>query len=303
MIAAIFGKDERASVKDFRFVILAVVISVLISLSFVKMQGAGNKETRLDQIRRTGVLRCGYVIYEPFIIKDPNTGKLSGLTVDYLNEVAARQGYSVEWTGEVNFDQIVPSLDGGRFDMVCVQATPNTDFERVLSFVGDLGGMPYYTYVKADSALTEQTLPTAQFVLHDGFALSEITRNAYPKAQFNSLTQNASMAEFFDQLKYGKVDAAVNEHIAAEHYMKANPGIIRRVSEKPVIAMRMFFIAAKNDAPMSDFITQKLGFADPANLAIMKRMMVKYHVPDDALLLGEACKPALTEKGWKICAP
>lgn len=243
------------------------------------------------------------MIYEPFIIKDPNTAKLSGLTVDYLNEVAARQGYNVEWTSEVNFDQIVPSLDGGRFDMVCVQATPNTDFERVLSFVGDLGGMPYYTYVKADSTLTEQTLSTAQFVLHDGFALSEITRNAYPRAQFNSLTQNASMAEFFDQLKYGKVDAAVNEHIAAEHYMKANPGIIRRFSDKPVIAMRMFFIAAKNDAPMLDFITQKLGFADPANLAIMKSMMVKYHVPDDALLLGEACKPALTEKGWKICAP
>jgi len=256
-----------------------------------------------DRVTQSKTIRCGYLPYEPFVIKDPNTGKLSGVTVDYLDKVAARQGYKIEWAGETTFDQVVPSLDGGRFDMFCVPATPTTDYERVVEFVGNLGGLPYYTYVSTKTDVKAEDLPTATFVIHDAFALTGITKEVYPNANFISLPQTASTAEFFDQLRYGKAQAGVNEPISAENYMKANPGVMRRVSDTPVIAMRMFLLAQKADTAMHAFIGNTFGIENPDNLAAMKEMLVKYNVPDRAVLLGDDCKAALSDKGWKICAP
>ncbi|MGE4350852.1 MAG: substrate-binding periplasmic protein, partial [Bdellovibrionales bacterium] len=255
-----------------------------------------------SRVVETKTIRCGYLPFEPFVIKDPTTGKLSGVTVDYLNEAAVKEGYHVEWSSEVTFDQVVPALNSGKIDMLCVPATPDTDFVRVVSFVGDLGGLSYYVYVKGDSALTAQDLPAATFALHDGFALSQITRQAFPKATFASLPQQASMAEFFDQLRYGKVQALVNEPIAASNYLRANPGSIRRFSDTPIVSMRMFFVGPKDDTAMDDFIQRYLSVEDPQRLAIMKKALAKYHVPDGALLLGEACKPTENEQGWRVCA-
>ena len=282
---------------------LTLVLAAAAYLYFASPQQQATKATAFDRVSQSKTIRCGYIVYEPYISKDPNTGKLSGVTVDYLNQSAARHGLKIEWTGEVNFDQIVPSLDAGKIDMVCVPCTPTTDFERVLAFVGNLGGLPYYAYVGAQSTIKREDLPKATFAVHDGMALTGITRNAYPDATFVSLPQTASVAEFFDQLKYGKAQAIITDNIGAANYMKNNSGTIRRLSDDPVIAMRMFLVAQKTDTRMHALIEKTFGLEDPANLADMKALVDRYHVPEGSLLLGDDCKPAVNEKGWKICAP
>lgn len=282
---------------------MVLVVLILGSASLLLWQGRSGtvKQMASDRVTQSKVLRCGYVLYEPFVIKDPNTGVLSGIIVDYLREVGARQGYKVEWVAETNIDQVIPALDGWKFDAMCTPCTPIPDFERVVGFAASLGGLPYYTYVAEKSGLTAETLPKARFALLDGFALSGITRNAYPEGAFYSLPQTASVSEFFDQLRYGKADAVVNEGIAAENYMRANPGVIRRFSDKPVIAMRMFLPVAKADTAMHAFMDRTFGVDQPENEAIMQKMMAKYHASEGALLLGAACLPVVSEKGQKIC--
>ena len=38
-------------------------------------------KTAYERVKTSGVIRCGYLIYAPFITKDINTGTLGGLTV------------------------------------------------------------------------------------------------------------------------------------------------------------------------------------------------------------------------------
>lgn len=261
------------------------------------------KETAYERVTRTKVLRCAYLPFEPYITKDPNTKSLGGLTVDYVNAVAARAGLTVDWAGEVNIDQIPTALDYGRFDAFCLPCTPSADWGRVLDFGGFLGAVPYYTYVAADRPIGKEQLQTAKFATVDGYMLSEITRDEFPKAQYASLPQTTSMAEMYDQLRYHKADAMVNDIFSASLYTRGNPDAIKPVSDEPVTALRMFLVLPKNDAKLKQLIDDTFDADKPENTALMRNLLGKHNLPGNALFLGDQCKRSPdTAKGWKVCA-
>ncbi len=281
------------------------ILTVYLSLLFILMGQVGvHAETAHSRMLRTHTLRCGYLPYEPFIIKDINTGKLSGIPVDYVNQVAAQAGLTVDWVAEINIDQLVPALDGGRIDAFCIPVTPDANWEKVLNFSGYLGGLPYYTYVKADSTLTAEQLETARFTVVDGYALTKITHQIFPKAEYKGLPQTTSTAEVYDQLRFGKADALVNESISAINYMRNNPGIVRRFSDVPLIAVKMYLAAPKTDTEMARYFDDTFSADKPDNLALIKELLVKYEVPEGALLLGEDCKNhSVGPQGERTCIP
>jgi ABC-type amino acid transport substrate-binding protein len=77
-------------------------------------------ETAFDRIQRTGTLRCGYVVYAPSIIKDANTGALSGIFYDLTEKMGEKLNLEVEWTEEVNFSTMAEGLKRGRYDLLCL---------------------------------------------------------------------------------------------------------------------------------------------------------------------------------------
>ncbi len=262
---------------------------------------ADAQESAYDRVMRTQTIRCGYLPYEPFLSKDANTGKISGITYDYVNEIAKKNGITVEWAEEVNIDQIVPALNGGRIDAFCVPCTPEKNWVKNIDFAGAMGAQPYFVYVPKDSAITEQQLPTAKFAIVDGYALSEITKKFFPEAELLSLTQTTSAAEMYDQLRYKKVDAHVNESISAVKYMKQNPDVIRPLSAEPIIAMKMYLVTPKGDQAMNKLFDEKFSSDLPENEAFMKGLLVKYGLAENSMLLGEACGETIEEDGTKTC--
>lgn len=260
------------------------------------------QESVYDRVMRNKTIRCSYIVYEPYITKDMRTGKLGGMTYDYVNSVAERLGLKVDWAGEVNIDQVPTNLDADRFDVFCVPCTGDKYWEKVVEFPGYLGALAYYVYIPQKSSITEEQLQTAKFAIVDSYALSDVTRIKFPNAKYLSLPQTVSMAEMYDQLRYGKVDALVNENISAISYMKNNSGVIRRFSDKPLILWQMFLITKYGDKKMSDFVDKEFDSNRPDNLALMKELRKKYGVPAESLLLGDQCKKSVrTEKGWRIC--
>ncbi len=86
------------------------------------------------------------------------------------------------------------------------------------------------------------------------------------------------------------------------NYMKNNPGVIRRFSDKPLLLWKMYLVTKHGDKKMRDFVDKEFDTSKPDNLAIMKKLRDNYDVPPDSLLLGDQCKKSVTtEKGWKIC--
>ncbi|NCC03959.1 MAG: transporter substrate-binding domain-containing protein [Proteobacteria bacterium] len=237
----------------------------------------------LDQVEKSGVIRCGYWVYEPFISKDPNTGELSGLTVDYLEQTAARKGKKIEWVAEVPFDQIKPAIDYGRIDSFCVPCSPNEDFKKAFDFAGSFGKMPYYLYVPQNSTLTREQLQTARFAFVDGYLAGPKTSELFPKAKYVSLPQMTSPADLYNQLRYGKADAILNEHVSAMDYMKANPNVIRRFDDSPVFTVSMSFPVKKGDQRWFDYVQTMTDTARPENKALFLNLLDRYGLGQDTL--------------------
>lgn len=270
--------------------------------SFSAFAESPEKESTLDRVKRTGILRCGYLPYEPFLIKDVNTGKMSGLMVQYFEAVGQKQNLKIEWSGEVNIDQIVPALESGRFDAFCVPCSPDSAWEKVLDFPAELGALPYYVYVGKDRSFTPEQLQAAKFATVDGFALTEITHDNFPNAEFLSLPQTTSPADMYNQLRFKKADAHVNEDISAQNYMKHNPSVIRRYSDTPLVAVRMYMVSRKGDDEMYQFLDKKFSTETLENQLLMKEMRKKYGVEDSTYLIGDQCKKKeTTGKGGRVC--
>jgi ABC-type amino acid transport substrate-binding protein len=64
---------------------------------------AADKETSYDRVMRTGVIRCGYVEWPPYLLKDPNTQEFSGLIYDYMMAIGKDLGFKVEWSESVGW--------------------------------------------------------------------------------------------------------------------------------------------------------------------------------------------------------
>ncbi len=116
-------------------------ILTFIALVFISVASSANakdNETTYERVTRTKILRCGYLPYEPYILKDPNTGQLSGVTVDYLNSVASRDGFKIDWSEEVNIDQIAAALSAKKIDAFCLPIMRRRGIGRAQLILQDL---------------------------------------------------------------------------------------------------------------------------------------------------------------------
>ena len=116
---------------DFLKNLLASIGSVSSLLSFQGMFIIGNSEedgraagimgldqpqTVYDRVMRTKTLRCGYHTWAPYLVKDANSGAMSGIYFDYVEKLAASLNLKVEWAEEVGYGDLITALNGGRID-------------------------------------------------------------------------------------------------------------------------------------------------------------------------------------------
>ncbi|MGE2737982.1 ABC transporter substrate-binding protein [Mycolicibacterium vaccae] len=99
-----------------------------------------------EEIRSTGTLVVGVNIpYPPNEFKDPS-GKLVGFDVDLMNAIAATLDLTPDYR-ESDFDKIIPSIQGGTYNVGMSSFTDTKQREEVVDFV---------TYFSAGSLWAQQ---------------------------------------------------------------------------------------------------------------------------------------------------
>src|ERR1039458_10684502 len=100
---------------------VSIIVGVLRQWSGFQNRAATNSVqvavSAKDRVLKRGVIRAGYAIYPPASFKDPNTGKISGICVDVLEEAAKNLGLKVEWTEEVPWGTMIEGLQNERYDI------------------------------------------------------------------------------------------------------------------------------------------------------------------------------------------
>ena len=86
-----------------RILNLAIVVAVAAVVAVGTASYIGSRHATknaapdtFERVTSSGVLRCGYVVYPPGLINDPNTGKISGIFPDVLEQAAHNLGLKVD---------------------------------------------------------------------------------------------------------------------------------------------------------------------------------------------------------------
>ena len=216
---------------------------------------------------KTRSIRCGYGIWPPFITKDPNTGKLSGVFYDYTEALGQALGLKIDWVEEVGNGDFPVALENGRIDAMCFSVWPNASRARQIDFTNPIYYTAHYIYVRANDTRFDNNLeaindPAVTIVAMDGEMGAMIAANDFPKAKKLELPQLSDNSQAFSSVTTRKADVFITDLSTAAEYEAANPGKIRQVpATAPVRVFRNTIAIAQKQEQfrrMIDTATEEL---------------------------------------------
>ena len=283
--------------------ILSLVIAVS-ALASVLISGKSDgpreikQETAFERVLRTNTLRCGYIVYPPETIKDPNTGKLTGTVVETTEEVGRKLGLKVEWTAEVGFQDKFEGLKTGRYDALCSGLREDPAYAKAALFSAPLMYGTTYVFVRVedhrfDSSLNAINTPDVRIAQIDGEGAQVVATENFPKASGYFLPPMSNISEVLIAVATKKADVAFLQIAPGRGFMEHNPGKLKVLNQRPVrtwIQPLMTFSHGEHDLKyMIDATLRELhenGFVE--------RVLRKYDPHLDSYLL--VAKPYMIDK-------
>ncbi len=202
---------------------------------------SGNKTSVYDQVIKSGTIRCGYVIYPPCVVKDPNTGKLSGIFVEVLEKAADNLKLKVDWKEEVGWGTMIEGLEAGRYDIVPTGIWPNATRGRQADFTIPLYYSAIGVYVRSkdnrfnSNNLSKINSSDIKISTIDGQVPDVIAREQFPLAKRVSHPEMANASDPLLDVTQGKADLTFIEPGIAADFLKSNPGTLKNITvQKPV---------------------------------------------------------------------
>jgi ABC-type amino acid transport substrate-binding protein len=227
--------------------ILVILISFVVAFATVKfIQGQNNaaavKESTYDRVLRTGEIRCAYAVFEPPLIKDPNTGQLSGIFYDVMEEIGRRLSLKINWVEEVGYGTVAEGFATDRYDVFCSTIWPTPERSRAASFSIPLYYSPVDVFVRADDHRFDGDLPKLNdpaytFAVRDGDVSDTFATQIFPKAKHFSTPDISDTTELLVGLVHNKADATINSPELMYQFLDKNPGTVRNLTpDRPLLA-------------------------------------------------------------------
>ncbi len=247
--------------------LFAVVIAFL-ALGFAGTHQGGNapqpkKETVFERVMRTNTLRCGYVIVDPGLMKDPKTGAFSGPVYDIMSDIGRMLNLKIEWTEETNFATAVTGLQMGRYDEICTTLFWRPNLMRLVELV-----QPYY-YIpiqvvqrvgeKRFKKKEDMDVPEIKIASVDGAIPMLIADDDFKKAKLESLPETSPYNEILFSLVYKKADVTFVDPLFFHHFDDANPGKVE--INKDIPPLRVFgvtFAVLKGEHDLANMLSNAI---------------------------------------------
>ena len=269
---------------------IGAAFALLIALMSVSILSAGaeqeGQESTSARVLRTGVIRCAYANNPPVFIKDPNTGALSGIFYDVMNEVGKRLKVKIEWVEEVGYGVIEEGLAADRYDAFCATVWPTPERSRGAAFTIPL----YYSAVdlfvrsddhRFDADTAKLNDPGITFSVRDGDISQTFTNAAFPAAHQISVPELSDILQPLDDVVHHKADATISDPALLLRYARANPGkLIDLAATRPLRVSPNTIMIKPNQYQFKVMLDVTL--TDLLNSGFIKRTLAKY--PDFPVL-------------------
>ncbi len=186
----------------------------------------------------SGVLRCGYTPWPILLDVDSQSGELSGVFVDYLNELARVLDIKIEWVEEMAFGQMPGALNEGRIDAHCSGAWTNPIRGKMADNVIPISYEHINAFVRTeedrfDNNLESMNSHEIKISLIEGESSEAIFFASFPNATAVRLAQASPGGLMLEEVVAGKADVAFTDPLTLHRFIEKNPGIaLRQVKSK-----------------------------------------------------------------------
>ncbi|MEH2591532.1 polar amino acid transport system substrate-binding protein [Bradyrhizobium sp. AZCC 1721] len=190
-----------------------------------------------DAIKQAGALRLTVnSTYAPMEYRDPSTNQFVGLDIDLANELAKRLNVKIIWS-ETPFAELIPSLQTKRADFIISGISDRSSRRETADFVDYLTTGPQF-FVLADSAVKSAidlcgkkvgTTRSTSFPIEiEKWSKQNCEASGNPAVQY---VPGENSIDVRNQLKQGRIDAAVQGSETLPYVQRQEPGKYRVVGE------------------------------------------------------------------------
>lgn len=255
---------------------------IVMTLSFSAF--AQDKETTFDRVIRTNTLQCGYATWPPVLMKDPNTGALSGYDYDITNAVGKKLGITINWAHETGWGTAEQDIVSGKIDAMCTDVCMDAGrLKRVWQSAPFFHG-PLFVFVRGDDTRFDKSLdalndPSMKIAVVPNTIIDYGVRARYPKATIVDVNDLGGNIDLLMAVTSGKVDASVNNAYSVEQYNKTNDKDVKMLGE-PVRYCHGGFLLPQGDMNLKQMIDAALYELNTSGE--LKKIYLKY-MPDDGI--------------------
>jgi len=263
-------------------VVLSFFVSLCVLFAFSPSSIAKEKSL-LDEVIKRGEIRCAYIPWVPMAIKDPNTGKVSGVFPEVLEKLASNAGLKIAWTEQVDYGTAIEGLKTGRYDMLGTGIWPNASRALHASFPVPLCFSAVEVFVRTGEDrfknLEDINNPKVKIATIDGEMADFIARADFPNAKRTGLPQGADTAQLYLELVHKKADVVFHDLVAAKAFMEKNPGKIERLfPSKPLRVFANAYMTPKGEEEFRDFLN--IAIQELHNIGVVNAILKKYKMDE-----------------------
>jgi polar amino acid transport system substrate-binding protein len=224
--------------------------------------GAAASGRALDAVRTTKKLKAAYILYPPFVSRDANSGALSGLFIDLMQDISAAGDFAIDYV-EAKWGTMVAGLESRQFDLVVSGVFPTiprglvVDFADPQMYVG-LSGVVAKTNTALNSASDLQR-PGLKIAVINGEVGHEYVRRYLPQAE-PLVIDAADISRALEEVKSGRAEVSLTESITAVLYAEQNPTVKVVFGERPLQTFGSTVMLRQEDAALKTFLNSAFSF-------------------------------------------
>ena len=254
---------------------------------------AAEKETSFERVIKSGVLKCGYGVSPPVLVKDANTGKLSGMDFEVWEHIGQQLGIKIEWVESSGWGTFPEDLRQGRYDVFCSQIWMTAARTKFLTATVPVAYTFLNAYVRPDetrfTSADDFNSKSVTAPVVEGDITEDMVKSRFPAAQIYALPGSSNWGDLYLAVTSKKADVFFVDPASFEAVSQNNPVKLKKLDTPPVYTFGSRYSVTTGEAQLRDMINVVIqSMIDDGSLGkIAKATSPHITVPDKNYSVGE----------------
>jgi polar amino acid transport system substrate-binding protein len=235
----------------------------------------------LQRVLQSGELKVGYAVVPPWIIKDPNTGKLSGSCIETIEEIARLAGLKLTLV-EATWTTFVAGLQTGQYDLSIVPAYVTISRAKAMNFTRPVSYTGNTVVIRSEESrflkLQDLDQPGVTIAVIQGTQDHEFALKTFTRAIVKAISSQ-DIPILFAEVSARRVDAALADTYNARNFVRQHPDVREMMPDKPYSILPAAWSVRYDDVALWQFINSALIYLE--GNGVLQTLDRKYDVPND----------------------